>query len=89
MDKTRIVTRKRVAGLVDYNDGEFAGVQAIGIKGIEKDLWLESIQLHREDTDDTPEDFQRRLPVGRWLNILTTTETTAQRDRRCIKQRAG
>jgi len=55
MENTRTVVRKRVEGLVDYNDGEFVEVQIVGIEGIEKDLWLETIQLHRQDTSDTSE----------------------------------
>ena len=51
-------------GDIDRNDGEFAEVLTIGIDGIEKDLMLETIQLHRCDTGNTPEEFQRRFPVG-------------------------
>jgi hypothetical protein len=65
MEKTRIVVQKRVTGRVDYNDGEFAEVQTVGIEGIEEDLWLATIQVHREDTEDLPEEFQRRFPVGK------------------------
>jgi hypothetical protein len=65
-----MVMRKKVEGQIDYNDGEFAEVQSIGIKGIEKDLWLGTLQIHRENTRDTPEEFQRRFPVGMWLDIL-------------------
>lgn len=77
MEKTRMVVRKRVEGRIDYNDGEFAEVQAVGIEGIEQDLLLGTIQIHCEDTDDTPDEFQRRFPVGMWLDILTTTDITA------------
>jgi hypothetical protein len=72
-----MVIRKKVEGRVDHNDGEFAEVQTIGIEGIEKDLWLGTFQIHREDTRDTPDEFQRRFPVGKWLDILTTTDITA------------
>ena len=72
---------KRVAGEVDYNDGEFAEVQTIGIEGIEEDLLLEPIQISRDDTEDTPEEFQRRFPVGMMLGILTTTEITLTEER--------
>jgi hypothetical protein len=78
MEKTRIVVQKTVKGRVDYNDGEFAEVQTVGIEGIEEDLWLETIQVHREDTEDLPEEFQRRFPVGMWLDISTTTDITAE-----------
>lgn len=78
MEETRMVVRKRVKGLVEYNDGEFAEVQTLGIEGIEQDLWLKTIQLHREDTNDTPDEFQRRFPLGMWLDILTITDITAQ-----------
>ena len=78
MEQTQMVVRKRVAGRIEYNDGEFAEVQTVGIEGIEEDLLLETIQIHREDTNDTPDEFQRRFPVGMWLDILTTTDITAQ-----------
>jgi hypothetical protein len=67
-----------VEGRVGYNDGEFAEAQIVGIEGIEKDFWLATIQIHREDTNDTPDEFQRRFPVDMWLDILTITDITAQ-----------
>jgi hypothetical protein len=63
MEKTRIVVQKKVHGQVDYNDGEFAEVQVAGVEGIEKGLWLHSLQIHRGDTKDTPEQFQRRFQL--------------------------
>jgi hypothetical protein len=72
-----MLTRKRVEGEVENNDGEFAEVPTYGIEGIEKGLHLETIQIHREDTDDTPQQFQKRFPVGTTLSILTITEITA------------
>jgi hypothetical protein len=69
-----MVIRKRVDGEVKFNDGEFAEILTFGIEGIERDLALDTIQLHREDTGDTPEDFQRRFPVGMTLGILTIAE---------------
>jgi hypothetical protein len=77
MEKAQMLISKRVEGEVDYNDGEFAEVLTFGIEGIEKDLALEMIQIHCEDTEDTSEEFQRRFPVGRRLSILTSTEITA------------
>jgi hypothetical protein len=35
---------------------------------------LGTIQIHREDTSDTPEEFQHRFAVGMCLDIVTTTE---------------
>jgi hypothetical protein len=32
-----------------------------GIEGVEKDILLQTIQTHREDTNDTPEEFRRRF----------------------------
>ena len=71
-----MLTRKRVEREVDYNNGWFAEVLTYGIEGIEKDLLLDTIQLHIEDTADTEEEFQQRFPVGTTLCILTTTEIT-------------
>ena len=71
-----MLTRKRVEGEVKYNDGEFAEVLTFGIEGIEKHLALETIQIHCEDTEDTPEEFQQRFPVATTLSILTITEIT-------------
>jgi len=39
---------------------------------------LGAIQIHREDTSDTSEEFQHRFPVGMWLDIVTTTEITPE-----------
>jgi hypothetical protein len=77
-----MVVHKKVAGEVQYNDGEFAEVQTIGIEGIKKNLLLETIQLHRGDTRDTPEGFRHRFPAGVRLAVLTTTEVTKKRVRR-------
>lgn len=77
-----MLTSKRVEGRVEYNDSEFAEIQLIGIEGIEKNLLLETIQIHRGDTRDTPEEFQRKFPVGIRLKVLTTTEVTKKRMRR-------
>jgi hypothetical protein len=76
MEKTQMLIRKRVEGLVDFNDGSFAEAGTYGIEGIEKNLLLETIQIHCEDTEDTPEEFQQRFPVGTTLSISTTTEVT-------------
>ena len=66
--------RKRLAGEVQYNDGQFAEIQTVGTEGLEKNLLLDTIQLHREDTDDTPREFERRFPVGMRLDLWTTIE---------------
>jgi hypothetical protein len=71
-----MIFRKAVEGEVDYNDGEFAEVKTIGIEGIEKDLWLGTIQIHREDTQDTQEQFRQRFPIGMSIEIVTRTEIT-------------
>jgi hypothetical protein len=39
---------------------------------------LGTIQIHREDTSDTSEEFEHRFPVGMWLDIVTTTEITPE-----------
>jgi hypothetical protein len=69
-------TSERVEGVVEYNNGEFAEVRTYGVEGIEDGLLLETIQVHREDTEDMPEEFQRRFPVGMRLDIVTSTEIT-------------
>ena len=84
-----MATRKRVEGEVEHNDGEFAEIQTIGTEGIEKDLLLETIQIHRGDTHDTPEEFQHRFPVGVRLCILTTTEVTKKRVPRTSHANSG
>ena len=78
MERGLHFVRKRVEGEVQYNDGQFAEVQTNGIEGIEEDILLETIQIHREDTDDTESEFKHRFPVGMWLDILTTTEIFVQ-----------
>jgi hypothetical protein len=77
MEKIRIISQKRVHGEVEYNDGEFAEIQTVGIDGMEKDLLLEAMQVHGEDTNYSCEHFQQKLPVGSWLDICTTIEVTA------------
>jgi hypothetical protein len=67
---------KKSSGVVKHNDGDFSVVQTTGIDGPEKDLLRDEVQFHREDWEDTREQFQRRLPVGMWLDITTTTEIT-------------
>jgi hypothetical protein len=74
--KTRIVSQKRVRGEVEYNDGEFAEIQTVGIEASEKDLLLETIQVHREDTNFSCEQLQDKLPLASWVNICTTIEVT-------------
>jgi hypothetical protein len=69
-----MIISKKVKGEIDYNDGEFAEVQTSGIEGIEKDLLLDTFQIHREDSSDSPEEFRQRFPVGLWLDVVTTTE---------------
>lgn len=59
MCKTHIIVSTRTEGEVQYNDGEFAEIQTNGIDGIEKDLLLDTIQIDRDDTGDTPEVVKR------------------------------
>jgi hypothetical protein len=80
MEDTQMVIRKRLEGDVQYNNGEFAEVLTFGIDGVEKDLALETIQIHCEDTEDTPEEFQNRFRVGMRLSILTITEITEDKE---------
>jgi hypothetical protein len=76
LEKRQVLIRKRVEGEVNYNDASFAEVLTYGAEGIDKSLPLDTIQIHREDTGDQPEKFQRRFPVGMTLSVLTTTELT-------------
>jgi hypothetical protein len=72
----QVIVTKRVEGEVQFNDGEFAEVQTYGIEGIEKDLLLKNVHIHREDTVNTNDEFQKRFSVGTVLQITTTTEFT-------------
>src|SRR5271167_2526582 len=85
MERTQMVIRKRVEGEVRYNHGDFAEVETIGIEGIEKDLWLDTIHIDCSQTEDTPEEFQHRFPVGMRLGILTIIEITKKRVRRALQ----
>jgi hypothetical protein len=67
-------TRRIKVGKVQHNDGQFTEVQTVGTEGLEQGLLLDIIQLHRDDTNDTREEFQHRFPVGMWLNVWTTVE---------------
>ena len=69
-----MIIRKRVAGRVEYNEGDFAEIQTVGTEGIDEDLLLDRFQIDRYDTKDTPKAFKRRFPVGMWLDVSTTIE---------------
>jgi hypothetical protein len=69
-----MMIRKRLAGKVQYNDGQFVEIQTVGTEGLEKSLLMETIQVDRSETADTPEQFQHRFPGGMWLEIWTTME---------------
>ena len=55
MPKTKTIIHKVLEGTIESNDGEFAEIQIYGIEGVEKNILLERIQIHREDTKDTTE----------------------------------
>jgi hypothetical protein len=68
-----VTITKKVEGEVDCNDGEFARTKTIGIEGIENGLWLDTMTIERDTTEDTVEGFLQRFPVGTRLEIVTTT----------------
>jgi len=74
-----MVIRKKVKGVVEFNDGDFAEVQTVGIEGIEKNLLLWKIQLHRENTNDSRPEFQHSFAVDTWVDIWSTIEVRSQR----------
>jgi len=78
MERGRQFVCNRVEGEIQYNAAEFAEAQTNGIEGIENNLILGTIQIHREDTDDTKSEFEHRFPVGMWIGIVITTEISAQ-----------
>jgi hypothetical protein len=53
-----IVFRMQVQGDVVFNDGECAAIQTVGIEGTEKDLLLQTIQVHRGDAEYSCGQFQ-------------------------------
>jgi hypothetical protein len=73
-----VIIHKRVEGEIKYNDGEFAEVQTNGIEGIEKNILMGTIQIDRHDTNNSPDEFRERFPVGMWLDIIATTEINVQ-----------
>ena len=80
-----MVIRKRVEGEVHYNDGWFAELFTYGTEGIDEGIEQEMIQLHCQDTEDTPEEFQHRFPVGMMLTILTITQVAKKRVQRALQ----
>ncbi len=74
ISRLAVTTRKEVRGEVLYNAGDFDEIQTIGTEGIERDLLLETVQIHRSDTGDAAWDFQRRFKIGTLLHISTTIE---------------
>jgi hypothetical protein len=75
-EKLQVTSEVERYGQVTYNDGQFAEVQLIGMEGLESGLLLETIQLHREETDKSTADFLRELPCGTRLHVSITTEVT-------------
>jgi len=73
---------KTVAAEVNFNDGEFAEVKTVGVEGIERNLWLGTFQIHRSDTDDTPDEFRRKFSIGMRLDVITTTKIIPTRQGR-------
>jgi hypothetical protein len=71
MCKTVIINRKQIEGVVESNDGDFAEIETNGIDGLEEGLLLETVTIERNETKETPEQFQRRLQVGMRVDIET------------------
>ena len=63
--KTQTLICKRVEGEVQYNNGEFAEVLTFGIDGFEKDLALETIQIHCEEQMIHLSSFSNGSPLAR------------------------
>ena len=57
MEKNQMMTLKQVEGEVEYNYGELADIQTVGTDGIEKNLLLETIQMHRRGDTNAPEEL--------------------------------
>lgn len=66
MPKTQLIIRKVLEGRIVNNDRYVAEIETFGTEGFEKQLRLNTLQIHREDTNDTVEGFRRRFPVGTW-----------------------
>lgn len=64
---------KNIECEVKCNDGELAEVKIIRNEALEKDL-LGTLQIHREDTVATPDEFRQIFPVGVQFEIVTTIE---------------
>ena len=65
MENTIAVTKKRVFGRVEFNDGWFAEIQTFGIEGVEKDILLDTIQVHPEEMTLSEEQFRQEFSVRR------------------------
>ena len=74
MSKIKLTIRKRAEGQVQCNKGDFAEIVTHGISGIDTGLILDTIQISRFDTNDEPEEFQRKFRVGALLKITTTVD---------------
>ncbi len=74
MESAIALTKKRIFGRVEFNNGWFAEIQTFGVDGIEKDILLDAIQVHREEMTLSKEQFQQEFRVGQVLDITTTTE---------------
>ena len=55
-----MVVRKRVEGRIEYNDGEFAEVQTVGIEGIEEKI----LTIHPASSSRFPVDNVKLYTVS-------------------------
>ena len=62
---------------VAFNDGDYAEVDINGVEGVEKGLWLDTMQISVLDAGGiSPKEFRKKFPVGMLLDISTATEIT-------------
>lgn len=74
MNDQKVTITKETLGKVEFNDGEFAEIEKIGVEGIEACLLLDRIQIDRSDTSYSRRKFRRIFPAGTLLDVSTTIE---------------
>jgi hypothetical protein len=74
--------RDSAEGDVELNDGEFAKIQTDGIYGLEEGVLFLTLEIQRDETRYTPDEFELRFPAGSSVKIQFTTKITAQPGRK-------
>ena len=74
------IIERRELGRVSFNDGDFAELEISGTEGVEEGIFLETIQVSRDDTGQTVQDFLRSFIVGTEFNVRRIVQIIPRRE---------